>query len=64
MSAAQFQRAIRKLGWNQRQAAEQLGVTEGAVSRWVSGDRQIPGPVEILIRGQVGSKPTTRKRSK
>ena len=41
--------ALKRLGWNQRELAEYLGVSEGAVSMWVNGLRPIPVPVEKLI---------------
>ena len=41
--------ALKRLEWTQARAAERLGVTQGAVSRWVSGERPIPGPVVRLL---------------
>ena len=49
MHGGELLEAIRKLGMDQRQAAAYLRVTEGAVSRWVSGARPIPGPISKLI---------------
>ena len=53
MTSTEFAAAVTELGWNQTQAAEALGVTPGAVSRWVSGQRMIPGPVRIIIQWEV-----------
>lgn len=49
MSGYELREAIRALGMDQRQAAGYLRVTEGAVSRWVNGERPIPGPICKLI---------------
>ncbi len=40
--------AIRCAGLNQREAAERLNVTEGAVSNWVRGERE-PGLEDLLL---------------
>ena len=49
MTSREFVLALETLGWSQAEASRQLGVTESAVSRWVSGDRPIPGPISILM---------------
>src|SRR5436305_6242922 len=40
---------LKQLGWKQRQIAVALGVTEGAVSRWVATARG-EGPAALLAR--------------
>lgn len=42
-----------RLGWNQRELAEYLGVSEGAVSMWLSGKRPIPQPVAIAVQAKI-----------
>lgn len=43
-------RALRQLlGWSQGRLAEELGVSQSAVSRWENDDRTIPGPVQRLL---------------
>lgn len=43
-------RALRQLlGWSQTRLAEELGVSQSAVSRWENDDRTIPGPVQRLL---------------
>jgi len=42
--------ALKRLGWKQTQLARYLKVTDGAVSMWLSGQRPIPGPVELAVR--------------
>ena len=42
-----------RLGWKQRDIAEALGVTEGAVSRWIAKGRG-EGPVALLARPRPG----------
>lgn len=58
MKPSRFRAILKDLGWTQRRAASELGVTEGAVSRWVAATRPIPGPVAFLVR----MKHQTRKR--
>ncbi len=50
MTADQLARALRQLGLTQQTAAEQLGVDQSAVSRWLSGKRAIPGPVVAALQ--------------
>lgn len=50
MTVAEFLVAIKQRGLNQREAAIALGVTEGAVSRWISGERKIPDMASIALR--------------
>jgi transposase len=44
---------LKQLGWKQRQIAVALGVTEGAVSRWVATARS-EGPAALLARPHLG----------
>lgn len=44
-------------GWSQREAAEAVGVTEGAVSQWVRRAREGGGPEALLSRKAPGGKP-------
>ena len=45
----ELRRALKTLDWTQRELAQYLGVSEGAVSMWVNGLRPLPGPVCKLI---------------
>jgi len=45
--------ALKRLGWKQSQLARYLKVTDGAVSMWLSGQRPIPGPVELAVRAAI-----------
>ena len=49
---------LSRLGLSQAEAARLLGVTPGAVTRWVKGERPVPGPVARLLwlldQGQEG----------
>ena len=49
MRAKEIKAVLKRLGWTQTEAASRLGVTQGAVSRWVSGDRPIPEPIVKLL---------------
>lgn len=42
-------RLRRQLGLSQRQMADELGVTPGALAMWESGKRAIPPPIEKII---------------
>jgi transcriptional regulator with XRE-family HTH domain len=44
---------LKQLGWKQRQIAVALGVTEGAVSRWVATACS-EGPAALLARPHLG----------
>lgn len=44
--------ALSQMGMNQRELAEYLGVSEGAVSMWVNGLRPIPGPVALAVNAK------------
>lgn len=41
---------MRAKGWSQAELARQLDLSEGAVSRWMSGENQPMGPARILMR--------------
>ena len=41
---------LKRVKFNQREAARELGVTEAAVSRYLNGLRPIPGPVELHLK--------------
>jgi putative transcriptional regulator len=67
VDAAEFRAIRERMGLLQAQLAEQLGVTQGALSRWESGSRSIPEPVARLLvllaeRAPRASKPERRKR--
>lgn len=38
-----------RTGWSQNRLAAELGVSQGAVSRWETGVHTIPKPIERLI---------------
>ncbi len=54
MTSKELGRALRQLGWTQSRLAQVLDVTEGAVSRWLSGKRPIPGPVAYAVKQILG----------
>jgi transcriptional regulator with XRE-family HTH domain len=37
-------------GWTQAELARRLEITEGAVSRWLTGENPPTGPARILMR--------------
>lgn len=41
---------LKRVKFNQREAARELGLTEAAVSRYLNGLRPIPGPVELHLK--------------
>ena len=47
---------LSELGWDQREFAERLAVTENAVSYWMTGQRKTPGYavayVELALKGR------------
>ena len=45
----QLRSALCELGWKQARLARYLSVSESAVSRWLSSDCRIPGPVAMLV---------------
>ena len=50
MTKREMASTLKHLGWNQARAAAYLGVTRGAISRWMSGSRSIPGPVAVALK--------------
>ena len=51
MTPEEFKQARRDLKMTQREMADHLGCSLGAVRHWEQGDRRIPGSVIKLIRG-------------
>lgn len=49
MDGDELQQALETLDLSQREAAERLRVSERAVRYWIAGEREVPGPVEVLI---------------
>ena len=50
MKSRDLAAALKRLGWTQGRLAQVLDVTPGAVSRWLSGLRPIPGPVALAVK--------------
>src|SRR6266571_8512763 len=44
-------------GWTQQQIAAALGVTQGAVSQWLTSAAQVGGPMALLRRPVPGAPP-------
>jgi len=53
MKRQELKAALKRLGWNQRELAQYLGVSEGAVSMWANGLRPIPGPVVLAVNAKI-----------
>lgn len=49
MQGDELREALETLGISQREAARRLQVSDRAVRYWVAGEREIPGPVEVLV---------------
>ncbi len=49
MKQTELIRLRNHLGWNQRQFAEYLNVTQQAVGNWMAGQRRIRGPAALLL---------------
>jgi len=60
MTSNELRSALGELGMDQRQLAGYLRVTEGAVSRWVNGEREIPGPICKLVEMALAELEATR----
>jgi DNA-binding transcriptional regulator YiaG len=50
MTPEQFQSALDRLELSQLEASRRLEVDGRTVRRWIAGDREIPGPVRVLLR--------------
>ena len=50
MTPTQLRSSLKRLRLSRRKAATYLGVDKSAVTRWLLGQRTIPGPVEGLLR--------------
>ena len=53
MKRQELRATLKKLGWTQKQLAQYLGVSEGAVSLWINGLRPIPHPVVLALQGRL-----------
>jgi transcriptional regulator with XRE-family HTH domain len=49
MDSMELKKRLRGLGWSYAEAARQLGVSRGTISRWISGERRIPETAVRLI---------------
>jgi transcriptional regulator with XRE-family HTH domain len=49
MTNDDFRTWMQKRGYNQSQVADILRVSQSQVSRWLSGQSEIPGPVEVVL---------------
>jgi predicted nucleotidyltransferase len=47
MEPSELKQKLQRLGWSYAEAARQLGVSRGTVTRWIRGERRIP---ETAIR--------------
>lgn len=57
MTPAELKSARRALGLSAEGFARVVGVESGrTVRRWEAGDRDIPGPVKVLVALALGSK--------
>lgn len=52
MKRQELRAVLKTLGWNQKELAQYLGVSEGAVSMWINGLRPIPNPVAIAVNAK------------
>ncbi len=59
MTPAEFKEARHKLGLSANKCAKLFKVSDGrTIRRWESGERDIPGPAQVLMRWLVtGRKP-------
>lgn len=55
MTPAQLKRALKKGGWSPADAARELKVARSTVTRWLRGERPIPGYLEMVLKVWVGS---------
>lgn len=49
MEPLELQKRLHSLGWSYAEAARQLGVSRGTISRWVRGERRIPETAMRLL---------------
>jgi len=56
MDARELKRALKKSGFTQRELARAIGVTDTAVSLWMSGKRKMHPAFGTLIRQAVEKK--------
>lgn len=49
MTGDQFREAKETLGWTRERLARELRVDLRTIARYLAGDVQIPGPVEVLV---------------
>jgi hypothetical protein len=52
----EYARAVERLGWSQVGAAKRLGIDPRTSRRYISGDLQLPRPLQILLRVLVNLK--------
>jgi transcriptional regulator with XRE-family HTH domain len=50
MSAKQFAAALKRLKLSPTEVGRRLGVQRSTISRWLTSERKIPGPVQAAIR--------------
>ena len=50
MSRSEIEDLLKLKGWSQAELGRQLGMSEAAVSRWLTGEREPKTPVKILLR--------------
>jgi len=62
MEPSEFNKRVKGLGWSYADAARQLGVSRGTISRWVKGERKIPETAIKLLNiiGRGGTEKTRR----
>ena len=53
ITAKQFTGALDQLGWSKADAALYLNVNLGTIYRWATGDRDVPGPVVVVLEMQL-----------
>lgn len=58
MTSKELRQALKRLGMSQGQMAAYLGVTRSAVTHWVGGKREIPGPVCKLVEMALSERET------
>lgn len=50
MTASDIKRLMKLKGWNQAELARKLELTEGSITRWLTGEHPPRGPARILMR--------------